>query len=247
MAAHRSRNTVLLLLSLALVGLVPASGAAQESPHCRIVCAPSFSVVPVVITSHILGHPRVRLLPDGAEQSLPSKTNFELIGNVTIPTAVQRLALYASFQWLPTAKARANPFTEYRASQLGEDVRANYPSISLGAQVTALDRKQTRGWLGLTPYVADLYSNAARPTDSGDYTHKLDLGLIGSVGVLNWLPPEHAWLRSVTAVLILDYVATGLPKAGDEVPQGQRVFLTGGRGASLLAGISIPVAQPPKP
>jgi hypothetical protein len=244
MAANAIRHPA--LLSLVLAGFLPASGAAQAAPHRRILCPPSFSVTPVAIVSHVLGHARVRLLPSNTEQEVPSTTNLELIGTISIPTAIQRLALYASFQWLPTAKARSNPFTEYRASQLGDDVRANYPSISLGAQVTALDRKQTHGWLGLTPYVADLYSNAARPSDGGDYTHKLDLGLTASVGALNWLPPEDHWLRGITAVVTLDYVATGLPKAGDEVPAGQRVFLTGGRGASLLAGISIPVAEPPR-
>ena len=39
---------------------------------------------------------------------------------------------------------------------------------------------------------------------------------------------------------ILDYVATGLPSAGDEVPLG-RVFVTGARPLALVAGLAFPL------
>jgi hypothetical protein len=50
----------------------------------------------------------------------------------------------------------------------------------------------------------------------------------------------------VKGFVILDDVLTGLPHAGDDVPQGERVFLTAARPATLIAGVSIPVA-PLKP
>jgi len=55
--------------------------------------------------------------------------------------------------------------------------------------------------------------------------------------------PRAAWLRRVTVFSILDYVATGLPKAGDEVPVG-RVFESDARPTSLIAGLSLPVTPP---
>ena len=42
------------------------------------------------------------------------------------------------------------------------------------------------------------------------------------------------------------WVATGLPHAGDEIPPGERVFLTGAKATSLIVGASVPLA-PPEP
>ena len=115
------------------------------------------------------------------------------------------------------------------------------PSATLGVSVDAVTGGMTHGWVTADPYLGDLYSNAGRPDDRSAYTHKLDVGINLGVGMLNWLSP-HAWLRNVKGFVILDDVLTGLPRAGDEVPQGERVFLTDARPAALIAGLSIPVA-----
>jgi hypothetical protein len=99
----------------------------------------------------------------------------------------------------------------------------------------------TKGWVTVAPYVGDLYSTAARPDDQSAYTHKLDTGLNVGAGILNWLSP-HVWLRSVKGFVILDDVLVGLPRAGDEVPHGERVFLTDARPATLIVGLSVPLA-----
>ena len=39
---------------------------------------------------------------------------------------------------------------------------------------------------------------------------------------------------------LLDYVATGLPRAGDEVPVGRR-FLDDARPTSLILGFTLPI------
>jgi hypothetical protein len=229
-----------------LLGVIGAGVAVTAAPaqqkKCAFICAPAFSLHPSLIRSHLFGNPRVRSLTTGAVSALPSKTNAELQFLMAAPTAIPRTSLIASFQWLPTASTAANPFTEYTASQLGDTkVRANLPSVTLGVAVDALTKQQTGGWLTVSPYVADLYSNAQRPTDESAYTHKLDFGVTATAAVFGWLPSDR-WLHHVSAFVILDYVATGLPKAGDEVPRGERVFLTGARPASLLAGLALPVA-----
>ena len=48
----------------------------------------------------------------------------------------------------------------------------------------------------------------------GSYTHKLDFELDTALHVFNWLP-EGRWLRGVEFETSLDYLATGIPKAGD--------------------------------
>lgn len=209
--------------------------------HCALICAPAFSFTPAIIRSHIFGSARVRSLTTDAVSNIASTNNVELIFGVAAATFIPRLSAIASFQWLPTAKASSNPFTEYTATQLHANVRANTPSITLGFSVAALQPAATKGWLGVSAYAADLYSSAARPRDASAFTHKLDLGVSATIGVFNWLP-THTWLRTVRGTAIVDYVATGLPHAGDEVPENERVFVTGARPAVLIMGLSIPIA-----
>lgn len=237
------RTIVMLALSAAATGAIPA--AAQG---CRAICAPALTVQPSLIRSHLFAQPRFRRLADGSVGELPAASNFELILVVAAQTAIPRTSLFTSVQWLPTAKAPANPFTQYTASELGDaKVRANIPSVTMGASVDAVTKPETGGWLSLSGYLADLYSRAARPDDESDFTHKLDLGLNAHLGIFSRLP-KTAWLHAVDGVVILDYVATGLPRKGDEVPKGERVFLDDVHNTSLIVGLSVPVAPlVPKP
>lgn len=236
-----------LILPLALLAapLGPAPAAGQA---CRAVCAPTLHLQPSLIRSHLLSQPRFRRLSDGSVGELPAKSNLELILLVAAKTAIPRTSLFTSVQWLPTAKAPANPFTQYTASELGDaKVRANLPSLTMGASVDVVTKEQTGGWLGLSGYLADLFSRAARPEDESDFTHKLDLGATAHLGIFSRLP-EKAWLHAVDGVVILDHVATGLPHRGDEVPKGERVFLDDVHNTSVIVGLSIPLAPlVPKP
>lgn len=226
---------------IAAATIAPAAPAQIQAQHCTLICAPAFTFTPAVIRSHVLGRARVRSLSTDAVTETPSTNNLELILGVSAPTLIPRTSLIASFQWLPTASRSGNPFTEYTASELDAKVRANTPSLTLGLSVNVLQSTATHGWLGLSAYAADLFSSAARPHDASAFTHKLDLGLSASLGLFNWMP-KHVWLSKVTGTAILDYVATGLPHVGDEVPQGERVFVTGARPAVLIVGLSIPIA-----
>jgi hypothetical protein len=218
-------------------------GAQGVSPRpCRLLCAPSVVVMPAVIKSHLFGGPRVRSLASGTVQRLPSSSNLELIFAVSARTLVPRLSLFGSVQWLPNAAERRNPFTLYTASELGEAVKANAPTVTMGASVTVLPAAATQGLFDLAANVGDLYSQAARPTDKSAYTHKLDLALLAHLHAFAWTPPA-TWLHRVSVFSILDYVATGLPKAGDEVPVG-RVFETDARPTSLIVGLTLPVTPP---
>jgi len=240
--AHASCSALLRstapLIGIALLCGRPA--AAQDT--CKVLCKPTISIEPSVITNHLFSRPTTRTLATGAVQQLPSTTNFEIIFAVGASTPIRRLSLYGSVQWLPNAAGTRNPFTLYGASQIGDKVRANAPTASAGLSLSVVDSRSTDGWVGVDVHVGDLYSAAARPHDSGAYTHKLDLGLVG-----NWSPfaalPAHTYMHGVLFSTLLDYVATGLPKAGDEVPKGERVFLTGAHSASLIAGLVFPLAS----
>jgi len=214
---------------------------AQPRP-CRVLCAPSIALMPSVIRTHLFGGPRVRSVATGVEKRLPSTSDFELIIVAAARTAVPRLSLFGSVQWLPNASEQRNPFTLYTANELGEPIRANAPTVTMGGSVALVAAPETHGWLDLAANVGDLYSQAARPTDKSAYTHKLDLDLVAHLHAFAWTP-RATWLHRVTVFSILDYVATGLPKAGDEVPVG-RVFETDARPTSLIAGLSLPITPP---
>jgi len=219
-------------------------GSAPPPRPCRVLCAPGVTLMPGVIRTHLFGGPTVRTLATGAEKRLAGNSSFELIIAVAARTAIPRVSLFGSVQWLPNATEQRNPFTLYTASELGTPVRANAPTATMGASVALLPATQTHGWLDLAANVGDLYSQAARPSDKSAYTHKLDLDLVAHVHAFAWTPPK-TWLHRVAVYSILDFVATGLPKAGDEVPVG-RVFVTSARSTSLIVGLSLPITPAPQ-
>lgn len=72
---------------------------------------------------------------------------------------------------------------------------------------------------------------------TGRTAEELDAALV----VFNWLPDGH-WLRNIEVEGSLDYVATGLPEAGDEVPAGEQLFLDDASPWSFSALLVLPVA-----
>jgi len=223
------------------IPLAVAALGAQEPHHCALVCAPALTLMPGVIRTHALHAPRVRELATNQIVTLPGKSSFELIASFVAPTAVSRASLFASVQWLPNAKESANPYTLYTASDLGEQLRANAPSVTMGVTLALLTPTMSQGWFTLNGNIGDLYSQAAEPDDKSSYSHKLDLDLVGTLNVFNELPKAE-YLHRVGVYGILDFVATGLPKAGDEVPKGERVFVDDARSVSLIVGLSVPFA-----
>jgi hypothetical protein len=223
------------------IPLAVAALGAQQPHKCALVCAPALTLMPGVIRTHALHAPRVRELATNQIQSLQGKSSFELIGAFVAPTAISRASLFASVQWLPNARESANPYTLYTASDLGEQLRANAPSVTMGVTVALLTPTMSQGWFTLNGNVGDLFSQAAEPDDKSSYSHKLDLDLVGTLNVFNELPKSE-YLHRVGVYGILDFVATGLPKAGDEVPKGERVFIDDARSVSLIVGLSVPFA-----
>ena len=214
---------------------------AQQPHKCALVCAPALTLMPGVIRTHALHAPRVRELATNQIVTLAGNSSFELIGAFVAPTAISRASLFASVQWLPNAKESANPYTLYTASDLGEQLRANAPSVTMGVSLALLTPMMSQGWFTLNGNVGDLYSQAAEPDDKSSYSHKLDLDLVGTLNVFKQLPKAE-YLHRVGVYGILDFVATGLPKAGDEVPKGERVFVDDARSVSLILGLSLPFA-----
>jgi len=244
-SAHPARTAVAALAALAAAS-IPTFAQAQSgaAPKCHVVCAPTLTLMPGVVRTHLLRGPLVRNTTTGVETRLPGTSNFEMIVAIASRTTVPRLSLFASTQWLPNAAEGRNPFTLYTASELGTHVRANAPTVVAGASVALLAPTATGGWLDAAFNVGDLFSQAARPDDRSAYTHKLDLDLVTHLDVFNTVPATN-YLHRVAVYGILDYVATGLPRAGAEVPRG-RVFVTDARPTALVVGLALPLTPSPQ-
>jgi hypothetical protein len=144
----------------------------------------------------LFGSPRV-----DSEDGFPSRegrtTEFELILSMDLPTRVPWFGF--------TIEAIFLPFE-----------REATPELEFEANFTWLPSERTRGWVSSHVDVVDKFSAAERPGDRRAYTHKLNLELDTSLALFNWLP-DGRWLRGVELEGSLDYVATGLPTAGDRV------------------------------
>lgn len=209
---------------------------------CKIICTPSITFSPALSVANFINAPRVRMLASGEVRQLPRTENLELFITAAAPTAIPRVSVYTQIFWVLTADGSSNPFTGYTASELDEEtIRTNPVAIKLGGTLTLLKREELGGWLGFALNVADQFGPAAQPEDASTYTHKLDLELAGVVGIFNWLPQGN-WLRNVTAYATMDYLATGLPNEGDEVPDGTQVYLDDASHWFLFSGLSFPVA-----
>jgi hypothetical protein len=184
----RSAITAIVLV------LGAAPGWAQEP--CRMLCTPEFKVEPTITFSHPFGSPRI-MLDDGSTAREPRETAFEVILSVGLPTRAS---------WLEFAvEAIFLPFD-----------RDSTPELEFETNFIWLPSEHTRGWVSSHFDVVDKFSSAERPTDRRSYTHKLNLEMDTAVSIFNWLP-DGRWLRGVELEGSLDYVATGLPKAGDSI------------------------------
>lgn len=187
------------LACLALL-LSVAPAWAQEQAPCRVLCAPEFHVEPTITLTNVFGAPRITGA-DGIVTRERGETEFEVILSLGLPTRVS---------WLEfTVEAIFLPFDP-----------DSTPELEFETNFVWLPSERTRGWVSSHFDIVDKFSSAERPTDRRAYTHKLNLELDTSVSIFNWLP-EGRWLRGVELEGSLDYVATGLPKAGDIIDGGR--------------------------
>src|SRR5690348_10225950 len=103
-----TRHRIERLTPLAL--LVAATASAQSShphrgnavssasgpEHCAVFCAPTITLMPGVLRSHLARRPLVRSTATGVEQRLPETSSFQIVATVASRTAVPRVSLYGS-------------------------------------------------------------------------------------------------------------------------------------------------------
>jgi hypothetical protein len=189
-----------ILLALGLLSWAAPPVHAQSASPCRFLCSPEFLVEPTITFTNVFGSPRT-MAEGGIVTRDPREAEFEVILSLGLPTRAPWLEFTVEAIFLPF-DADSTPELEFETNFIW------------------LPAKRTRGWLSSHFDVVDKFSPAERPSDRRAYTHKLNFELDTSVAVFNWLP-EGRWLRGVEIEGSLDYVASGLPKAGHTI-EGRR-------------------------
>jgi hypothetical protein len=218
------RSCAPLRIPLALLALVllPAPALAQSQPRCVFLCAPEFKIEPTWTVENLFRAPRIEA--DGTTERASHETIFEVIFAVDVPTSIPRIGM--------TFEAAFSPFRD--DSEVDLETELN---------VHLFDTDQTKGWISSHVDIVDQFSPAERPGSTRAYTHKLDFEWDTALHVFSRLSEGH-WLRNVEAEISLDYLATGLPKAGDVI--GDDRFVDRASPWSLSFVMVIPLA-PLKP
>jgi hypothetical protein len=197
------------------VAVLPASAFAQNEPRCRLICAPELKVEPTWTIEHLAS--RHRIESNGQIERAARDTVFELIFALDVPTTVPRIGMTLEAIFVPFGGTAVHPFTGVVAEEAGlGEIRDNGIEIESELNIDLFGEKQTGGWVSSHFDIVDKFSPGETPRAKSVYTHKLNFEWDTAFHVFNKLSTGH-WLRNVELELSLDYVATGLPKAGDRV------------------------------
>jgi hypothetical protein len=201
-----------------MAGVVLSSavpGSAQDEPRCVVLCAPELKIEPTWTIENLARRPRIEA--DGVVERAERETVFELIFALDVPTTIPRIGLTLEAIFVPFGGTAIHPFTGAIAEEAGlGEIRDNGIEIEAELNINLFDEDHTGGWVSSHFDIVDKFSPGETPRASSVYTHKLNFEWDTAFHVFNKLP-EGNWLRNVEAELSLDYVATGLPKAGDVV------------------------------
>jgi hypothetical protein len=194
--SRRKRAPVQVALVLSFV-LSPIAALAQGEPKCFVLCAPELKIEPTYTWENLFKAPRIAET-DGSGNTVVSKTKreriFETVVAFDVPTTIPR----TSFVFEVSAK----PF-----------VKGSSPELETEWNFHWLRSETTKGWVSSHFDVVDKYSPGGRPHNADRYTHKLNLELDTAVPFLKWT--RKPWISDIEIETSLDYVASGLPRAGD--------------------------------
>jgi len=226
----------LLIGSILFLLLTPDLTKAQES--CAFLCEPELKIEPTITVENLWHSPRTEV--DGQVLRAGREAVFELIFALGVPTTIPRVGLTLEAIFVPFGTTAEHPFTGASADRISQSsIRDNGIEIETELNFDLISSDQTGGWLSSHLDLVDKFSPGDSPSAASVYTHKLNLELDTAVHPFSWLP-QSRWARNLEVEVSIDYVATGLPKAG-EVLNGER-FLDDASPWSASLVLVIPLA-----
>ena len=182
-----------MVLWCALVPM-PAQG---QSRKCFVLCKPGLKIEPTFSWENLFRPPRIAETDDQGNtvvKRAPRERVFETVIALGIPTTVPRIGF--------TFETIVKPF-----------VKGNSPGLETELNFYWLRSEDTKGWIESHFDIIDKYSRGERPNNLDGYTHKLNLELDTAAPFLKWT--RKPWLSDIEIEGSIDYVANGLPRAGD--------------------------------
>ena len=160
---------------------------------------------------------------NGEVESVGVESAFELVLALDVPTTIPRVGFTFEAIFSPFGSTSVHPFTGVPAADLGRDsIRDNGVEIETEIQLQLFEAEQTGGWISSHFDVVDQFSPGETPR-AGSMLHAQARLRVGHrLSPVQQVVKGH-WLRNVEAEVSLDYLATGLPKAGDII--GDERFL----------------------
>lgn len=204
-----------------LVAAAPVRAQDEPDRACAFLCAPELKIEPTFTIEHLAQ--RHRIAAEGAVERVRRETVFELIFALDVPTSLPRIGLTLEAILIPFGETSVHPFTGAPAGAAGRShIRDNGVEIESELNFELFDEEQTGGWVSSHVDIVDKFSPGETPRAGSVYTHKLNFEWDTAFHVFSRVP-RAPWLRNVEVELSLDYLATGLPKAGDVVGSEQFV------------------------
>jgi hypothetical protein len=211
-----------VIIAIVVCCTVLPAAAQDQPPRCWVLCEPALKVEPTFTWENL--HKRPRVAETDSEgtttvQQAERERVFETVIAVDIPTTIPRVGF--------TFETIVKPL-----------VKGTSPELETELNLHWLRSEDTNGWVGSHFDIIDKYSPGARPGTLDRYTHKLNLELDTAVAFLRWT--RKPWLSDIEIESSIDYVATGLPRAGDRF--GNLTYLDNGSRWSFSLVFVLPLA-----
>jgi hypothetical protein len=196
--------------------------AQDPKDRCFVLCPPTLKIEPTFTWENLIRRPRLAETDDDGTTVVSNAERervFETVIAVDIPTTVPRVSFVFETIVKPLVKGTS-------------------PELETELNLHWLRSETTGGWVGSHFDVVDKYSPGGRPGMVDRYTHKLNFELDTAVAFLKWT--RKPWLSDIEIESSLDYVATGLPRAGDRF--GNLLYLDDASRWSFSLVFVLPIA-----
>jgi len=213
---------VAVLCCWGVTPVTPLMAQPQAADRCFFLCQPELKIEPTITFDNLFRRHKVSETDETGKTAVVKAERERVLETVIaldIPTTIPRVGF--------TFETIFEPFE-----------KGNSPELELELNLTWLRHENTRDWVESHFDIVDKYSPGERPNDIGSYTHKLDFELDTSVSFLKWT--RKPWLSDIEIEGSLDYLATGLPRAGDRF--GNSLFLDNASRWSFSVVFVLPIA-----
>lgn len=210
------------MLLIALFCAAVQATAQDTAKKCFVLCQPELKIEPTVTWENLFRKARTSGINDEGKlivEETKRERVFETVVAADIPSTIPRIGFTFETIFKPLVKGTS-------------------PEIETELNLHWLRPEDTKEWIGSHFDIVDKYSPGGRPSNADRYSHKLNFELDTGVRFLKWT--KKPWISDIEIEGSLDYVATGLPRAGDHF--GNTTYLDNASAWSFSLVFVLPLA-----